>query len=173
MRTLVSVLLLQVSLLAWADQELPLLASAAGQLPKADYVLVDKSERKMWLINQGIRYREYHISLGDNPKGHKQQEGDERTPEGKYIIDYRNPQSKYHLSLHISYPRKQDEENARKKGVSPGGNIFIHGLPNGMETASFDFRGSDWTDGCISVNNREIEEIWTLVRDGTPIEILR
>ena len=141
-------------------------------LPVAESILVDKSERKMWLINEGRKYREYDISLGDEPVGHKEREGDERTPARKYVIDYRNPQSRYHLSLHINYPRKQDEENARKKGFSPGGNIFIHGLPNGAEFMARKYRGRDWTDGCIAVNNREIEEIWQLVKDGTTIEIM-
>ena len=79
----------------------------------------------------------------------------------------------YHLSLHISYPRQQDEENARNKGVSPGGNIFVHGLPNGVELTKANYKGRDWTDGCIAVQNSEIEEIWSLVKDGTPIEILK
>lgn len=142
-------------------------------LPLADSILVDKSARKMWLINAGEKYREYNISLGDEPRGHKQQEGDERTPEGLYVIDYRNPESRFHLSLHISYPRDEDTQSARRRGVSPGGDIFIHGLPNHTLTQPEEFRGEDWTDGCIAVDNREIEEIWALVRDGTPIEILR
>jgi len=157
------VILIQLANFAWGNAELPL----------ADSVLVDKSKRKMWLIAEGKRYREYDISLGDSPSGHKEQEGDERTPEGKYSIDYRNPESSYHLSLHISYPRKQDEENARKNGVSPGGNIFVHGLPNGVELTKANYLGRDWTDGCIAVQNRDIEEIWVLVKDGTPIEILK
>jgi len=137
-----------------------------------DRVLVDKSERKMWLIHEDSRYREYEISLGDNPIGHKQQEGDEKTPEGKYTIDYRNPNSSYHLSLHITYPSAKDKGIAKKRGFSPGGDIFIHGLPNGMEALGFGFKNRDWTDGCIAVNNKEIEEIWSLVKNGTPIEIL-
>ncbi len=151
--------------------------AAAGSIqadtsaPRADLVLVDKSERKMWLLSEGTRYREYDISLGDSPLGHKRQEGDEKTPEGHYTIDYRNPESKFHLSLHIDYPRSIDREYARSKGVSPGGNIFIHGLPNGTSREPEAFKGVDWTDGCIAVNNQEIEEIWRLVADGTPIEI--
>ena len=148
-------------------------ACGSTELPLAESVLVVKSERKMWLISDGKKYREYNISLGDNPSGHKEQEGDEKTPEGRYSIDYRNPESSYHLSLHISYPRQQDEENARKKGVSPGGNIFVHGLPNGVELTKANYKGRDWTDGCIAVQNSEIEEIWSLVKDGTPIEILK
>jgi len=126
----------------------------------------------MWLIHEDNRYREYEISLGDNPIGHKQKEGDEKTPEGKYTIDYRNPNSSYHLSLHITYPSAEDKRIAKKRGISPGGDIFIHGLPNGMGPLGFGFKNRDWTDGCIAVNDKEIEEIWNLVKNGTPIEIL-
>jgi murein L,D-transpeptidase YafK len=140
---------------------------------QADKVVVYKSERKMELLQQGEAIRTYDISLGDSPVGHKQMEGDERTPEGDYTIDYRNPNSHYHLSLHISYPDKDDKENAKKKGVKPGGLIMIHGLPNKYSWASKLFAGRDWTDGCIAVNdNDQIEEIWNLVPDGTPISIL-
>jgi len=145
---------------------------AESVIPLADKVLVDKSERKMWLIHEDNRYREYEISLGDNPIGHKQKEGDEKTPEGKYTIDYRNPNSSYHLSLHITYPSAEDKRIAKKRGISPGGDIFIHGLPNGMGPLGFGFKNRDWTDGCIAVNDKEIEEIWNLVKNGTPIEIL-
>lgn len=140
-------------------------------LPIADSILVEKSARNMYLIKDGEKIKTYKISLGDEPVGHKQQEGDERTPEGNYVIDYRNPKSKYHLSLHINYPNQQDRDRARKKGVSPGGDIFIHGLPNGMGFLSGVFQRGDWTDGCIAVSNSEIEEIWKSVKNGTPIEI--
>lgn len=161
MKLLIAFLVLQFATLAWGEIE----------SPKADSVLVDKSERKMWLIIQGQKFREYDIALGDNPSGHKEREGDERTPEGRYVIDYRNPQSSYHLSLHIDYPRQKDREKAASQGVSPGGNIFIHGLPNGMKLMPDNMKGVDWTNGCIAVNNQEIEEIWSLVADGTPIDI--
>lgn len=138
---------------------------------KADKVLVLKAKRKMYLIQNKNRIREYNISLGDSPDGHKQQQGDEKTPEGHYIIDYRNPKSSYHLSLHINYPNNQDKHSAKKRGANPGGDIFIHGLPNGMGLLRSAFDGQDWTDGCIAVNNEEIEEIWRLVANGTPIEI--
>lgn len=163
MKKILLAILVPLATLAWGESE----------LPYAELVLIDKSERKMWLITEGRKYREYDISLGDNPIGHKEQERDEKTPEGRYTIDYRNPESKYHLSLHIDYPREQDRENADSKGVSPGGEIFIHGLPNGAGHMSLAYQNIDWTDGCIAVNNPEIEEIWELVRDGTPIEILR
>ena len=145
--------------------------SFAEKLPFADKVLVDKSDRKMWLIANGKKYREYSISLGDNPIGHKQQEGDEKTPEGNYTIDFRNPNSRYHLSLHIDYPNTEDKARAKARGVSPGGDIFIHGLPNGLSWTPAAFQGRDWTDGCIAVNNDEIKELWALIKNGTPIEI--
>ncbi len=149
------------------------LPGAAGELtlPMADKVLVEKSARKLFLIHNDKAYKEYAISLGDNPIGHKQQQGDERTPEGNYLIDYRNPQSKYHLSLHISYPNAADKARATIRGVNPGGDIFIHGLPNGFDGFGALHRLSDWTDGCIAVTNEEIEEIWKLVENGTPIKI--
>ena len=150
---------------------LPLMSSANIMLPSADEVLVVKSQRKMYLIRHGAIYQEYRISLGDSPVGHKGQEGDEKTPEGRYIIDYRNPQSRFHRSLHIDYPSALDIQSALDNGVSPGGEIFIHGLPNGMEHNVIEFKGRDWTDGCIAITNKEIIQFWALVKDGTPIEI--
>lgn len=162
MQNTLTILFLLVCVSVFADTDLPV----------AEKILIDKSERKMWLLSEGVRYREYDISLGDDPVGHKQQEGDKRTPEGSYIIDYRNPKSSYHLSLHITYPNEQDKARAKKKGVGPGGNIFIHGLQNGMDAIPWVFKDWDWTDGCIAVNNKEIKEIWDLVKNDTPIEIL-
>ncbi len=147
------------------------LVHANSDSPIADSVLIEKAKRKMYLIHNDKSFREYDISLGDSPVGHKQQQGDEKTPEGNYLIDFRNPDSHYHLSLHINYPSKTDKANARRLGVNPGGDIFIHGLPNGMGLLPVLFKGRDWTDGCIAVSNSEIEEIWKLVKNGTPIEI--
>lgn len=113
----------------------------------------------------------YRIALGGNPVGPKTRQGDRRTPEGTYVIDSRNAQSHYHRSLHISYPDAADRERARKLGVSPGGDIFIHGLPNGYGAIGAAHRLHDWTDGCIAVTDQEIEEIWKLVDNGTPVEI--
>jgi murein L,D-transpeptidase YafK len=145
----------------------PLVRSAP--LPSADLVYVDKSERTLTLYAQGRPYRTYrNLQFGDAPAGHKHFEGDERTPEGRYTIDYRNPQSAYHLSLHISYPAPADRAYARARGRSPGGEIFIHGQPNGLRSGRV---AGDWTDGCIALANAEIEELWKLVPDGTPIEI--
>ena len=144
-------------------------ASAQSALPTADFVLVDKSDRVLTLFADGKPYRNYTgLQLGDAPGGHKQFQGDERTPEGRYVIDYGNPQSSYYLSLHISYPNADDRAFAAAHGRSPGGAIFIHGQPNWLESGRLP---GDWTDGCIALSNREIEELWDLVPDGTPIEI--
>jgi murein L,D-transpeptidase YafK len=150
---------------------LPLITAANTFLPTADQVVVEKSKRKMYLINQGVVYREYPISLGYRPIGHKGKEGDKRTPEGRYVIDYRNPESRFYLSLHINYPSEMDLQSAADNGVSPGGEIFIHGLPNNTKRHPSQFRGRDWTDGCIAITNQEIKQFWSLVKDGTPIEI--
>lgn len=135
-------------------------------------VLVEKSKRELHLMHKDKKVKSYTIALGGNPIGHKTQEGDLKTPEGIYKIDWRNPNSQFHKSLHISYPNAVDKAQAQKRRVSPGGAIFIHGLgPN------FGFLGtlhtkSDWTLGCIAVTNEEIEEIWDRVPNGTVIEIL-
>ena len=142
-----------------------------GKEVYADKVLVLKSQRILHLYKDGESIRQYQISLGQNPKGHKQRQGDSRTPEGHYIIDFRNPKSRFHLSLHINYPSSKDRAAAHKRGVSPGGDIFIHGLPNGLELGGRLYRRNDWTDGCIAVSNEEIREIWRMVKNGTPIEI--
>lgn len=150
---------------------LPFIAAANTILPTADEVVVEKSKRKMYLIKNGSVYREYPISLGYRPIGHKGKEGDKRTPEGRYVIDYRNPESRFYLSLHINYPSEIDLQSASDNNVSPGGEIFIHGQPNNKKTHPSKFRGRDWTDGCIAINNQDIKQFWTLVKDGTPIQI--
>ena len=135
----------------------------------ADYLLVDKSERLMIAYKGGQPIRAYrNIQFGDDPQGHKQFQGDERTPEGRYTIDWRNPQSRFHLSLRISYPNAADRAHASQYGRSPGGDIFIHGQPNQLP---FGRMPGDWTDGCIALSNAEIEELWQLVPNGTVIEI--
>ena len=137
--------------------------------PRADFVLVDKSDRTLTLYARGSAVKTYSgIQLGDEPLGHKRFEGDERTPEGRYRIDARNPASAYHLSLRISYPDAADRAFAAAQGRSPGGDIFIHGQPNRLPAGRMP---GDWTDGCIALSNQEIEELWGAVADGTPIEI--
>jgi murein L,D-transpeptidase YafK len=137
----------------------------------ADKVLVLKGERRLILLKEGVQIREYHIALGYNPVGRKERQGDGRTPEGIYRIDCRNPKSEFFMALHISYPKKEDVERARAKGVSPGGEIMIHGLGNRFAFLGPAHRAVDWTRGCIAVTNEEIEEIWRAVPDGVVVEI--
>lgn len=136
-----------------------------------DEVLVKKSERRMFLLNEGQPIREYRISLGRQPEGHKLYAGDNRTPEGRYTLYRRNPNSDFHLSLGISYPNEQDRRQAEAWGLDPGGAIMIHGLPNDAGDLAFAYEGLDWTEGCIAVSNEDMEEIWDLISIGTPIEI--
>lgn len=137
----------------------------------ADLVLINKSERTLTLSREGQTRKVYQVALGRNPIGHKQQEGDGRTPEGRYRIDFRNRQSQFHRALHISYPNATDIRNARSRRVSPGGAIMIHGLPNGWGKIGKAHLVRDWTEGCIAVTNEEIEEIWRAVPNGTVVEI--
>ena len=139
---------------------------------KADLIRVDKSERRLELMRGGKMLASYPVALGRSPVGHKAREGDMRTPEGRYMIDWRNPNSHYHLSMHISYPNKQDTARAKAEGVSPGGDVMIHGQPNGYALpASMLLQQSDWTFGCIAVSNADLDEIWKAAPDGIPIEI--
>ena len=153
------------------------LPSIAGEkvLPQgfsADEIIVLKSARKMMLLKGGDTVKTYRICLGSDPLGPKERQGDGRTPEGSYLIDWRKSKSLYHLALHVSYPNPADRAKARKNHVSPGGMIMIHGLPNGFVAPNDGRPLPDWTDGCIAVTNPEIEEIWRCVRDGTKIIIL-
>ena len=144
-------------------------AEQAKPLVKADAILVDKSDRTLILYAKGKEIHRYtNIRFGDAPEGHKQFEGDEKTPEGRYTINGRNPKSAYHLSLRISYPNAADTAFAKSKGKSPGGDIFIHGQPNGWAGPAIP---RDWTDGCIALSNAEIAMLWKQVDDGTPITI--
>lgn len=146
--------------------------TSASNLPPIDKIIVRKSERTLQLLSAGQVIKTYKIALGRNPLGHKQREGDSKTPEGCYHITHHNPNSAYHLSLGISYPNLQDRENAKKLGVFAGGNIMIHGQPNFMPFFGRMHSLIDWTQGCIAVTNAEIEEIYTAVPDQTPIEIM-
>jgi murein L,D-transpeptidase YafK len=150
------------------DRTVPPLAAPEQRATK---VLVEKAARRMMLLKEGSPLRTYEISLGSAPTGHKQQEGDGRTPEGLYALDFKNARSRFHLSLRVSYPGTEDRESARRRGVSPGSDIMIHGLPRGLGWLGGLHLWRDWTDGCIAVTNREIEEIWALVDTGTAIEI--
>lgn len=133
--------------------------------PPVTQVQVSKSDRKLYLLNGTAVLRSYDIGLGFQPVGHKQFEGDGKTPEGSYIVDRRNPNSAYHLSVGISYPNANDRINALANAKLPGGDIFVHGASRTPVSKQ------DWTAGCIAVTDDEIEEIYAMVRDGTPITI--
>ncbi len=140
-------------------------------IPKAQKVLIDKSERTLYLIRNGKAYRHYHIALGKNPEGPKIKAHDRRTPEGNYTLDYKNPKSRYYRAIHVSYPGPKDRARAKKLGVDPGGAIMIHGQPNWWGWLSVIRQRFDWTAGCIAVSNGDMDEIWQAVDPGTPIEI--
>ena len=134
--------------------------------PEVTQIVVQKSQRRMYLLHNQEVLKSYDIGLGFAPEGHKKIEGDGKTPEGMYFIDRRNPNSNYHLSIGISYPNPVDRMAAADLGKSPGGDIFIHGRPWKDRKG-----GRDWTAGCIAVTNREMEDIYAMVRNGTPISI--
>jgi murein L,D-transpeptidase YafK len=138
---------------------------------QADLVEVFKSERRMELKREGQVLRYYRVALGFAPERHKEREGDGRTPEGVYAIDARNPRSSFHLSLRISFPDTRDKAHAEQLGVPPGGEIYIHGQPNGWRKYAVNHPGEDWTTGCIAVNDREIRELWSLVPTGARVVI--
>ncbi len=148
-----------------------LIAAPAFAAEKADSVLVVKSTSKLYLKKSEKVLKTFHVAFGANPRGHKQQEGDERTPEGRYRLDYKKEDSAYYKSIHISYPNKMDRERAKKEGVSPGGFIMIHGQKNGYGWLWWITQRFNWTDGCIAVSNGAMDEIWASVDVGTPIEI--
>ena len=138
---------------------------------KADLVQVRKSERKLLLLNNGRAFREFKIALGSRPWGHKQERGDDRTPEGRYWLDFKRPESRFYKAIHISYPNADDLSSAHARGVDPGGSIMIHGFPNNNREAPEQAQRYNWTSGCIAVTNDEMDEIWASVDAGTPIEI--
>jgi len=137
----------------------------------ADKILIEKKERRLMLLSRGEVLKTYKIALGGNPIGPKERRGDNKTPEGTYIVDSRNKDSGYHLSLHISYPNEKDKKRARELGVSPGGDIMIHGIKNGFSWVGDSHTEVDWTKGCIAVTDEEMEEIDKLVPNGTIVEI--
>jgi len=143
----------------------------AGGFPVADRVVVDKGDRKLYLIKEGEAFRTFDIALGIRPVGDKEHEGDFKTPEGRYQLDTRNPNSEYFLSIHVSYPNGQDVREARSKGLNPGGAIMIHGQPNLPSRSEAYYRTQDWTNGCIAVSNSDMIDIWLMTNNDTPIEI--
>lgn len=146
-------------------------SAATPSEPRADRIVIVKSERTLTLMNGGKPLKTYKVALGGDPVGPKTKAGDKRTPEGVYIIDSKNAKSRFHLALHISYPNTADRERAHKLGVSPGGGVEIHGLESKYAWVGSLHRQLNWTAGCIAVTNSEIDEIWPLVPIGTPVEI--
>ncbi len=141
------------------------------QKGSVDRILIEKKDRRLMLLSKGEVLKTYRIALGGNPNGPKERQGDNKTPEGTYVIDARNKDSRYHLSLHISYPNERDRKRARELGVPPGGNIMIHGIKNGFSRVGAAHTEVDWTQGCIAVTDEEIEEIARVVPNGTVVEI--
>ena len=138
---------------------------------KADLVKVVKSERRLYLMKDGEVLDDFHVAFGGTPKGHKERQGDQRTPEGRYVLDWKNSQSKYHLSIHVSYPNTADRAHAKKLGVSPGGDIMVHGQPNGKQAFTWITQRFNWTDGCIALSNENMDKVWAAVDPGTPVVI--
>jgi murein L,D-transpeptidase YafK len=136
-----------------------------------DRIVVEKSARKLSVFANGNKLKTYRVALGRNPVGAKQEEGDNKTPEGIYKIDGRNPQSNFHLALHVSYPSEEDKARAAERGVSAGFDIMIHGIRNGRGWVGAFHRLHDWTVGCIALTDEEIEELWRGTPDGTTVEI--
>ena len=157
-----------VCLLVWCVQ---ISNAKKRDVVRADRIVIVKSARTLTLMREGQVLKTYKVALGHEPEGPKTQRGDNRTPEGEYIIDARNAHSSFHLSLHISYPNAADRARSSKLGVNPGGDIMIHGLPPAFAYLGSLHRQTDWTLGCIAVTDAEIEEIWSLVPNGTRVEI--
>lgn len=157
------------------DKEQVLKPPQASQRTSAsktiDKILVIKSARRLELISDGKVIRSYRISLGKQPKGPKLQEGDKRTPEGLYWVDWRKRSDKFNLAMHINYPNISDAAKARREGVNPGSMIMIHGTPDSEDNPEELFHTLDWTDGCIAMKNYEMREVWNMVKDGTMVEI--
>jgi murein L,D-transpeptidase YafK len=143
----------------------------AGGFPIADEVIIDKSDRELHLMSDGEIFRTFKIALGIRPDGDKKKEGDFKTPEGRYRLDIRNPNSDYFLSIHVSYPNATDRQQASQEGLNPGGSIMIHGQPNLPSRSETYYRTQDWTNGCIAVSNSDMIDIWLMTGENTPIEI--
>jgi len=146
-------------------------ACNAFGIEKADRVVVLKSKKSLYLYKGKHLLGTYPVVFGGNRIGHKQQEGDKRTPEGKYILDFKKADSAFYKAIHISYPNERDIENAKRRGVAPGSSIMVHGQKNGFGWASFLLQYFNWTNGCIALSNKNMDSVWELVDAGTPIEI--
>ena len=159
MRLIFTILLLFITHAVWGDRPVTL-------------VRVLKSDHKLQLFADGKLVQEFQVAFGANPTGHKMQEGDEKTPEGSYVLDYKKPDSAFYKAIHISYPNTKDIAAAKARGVNPGGDIMIHGQKNGLGWLSFISQRFNWTNGCVALSNENMAIVWALVKEGTPIEIL-
>jgi len=146
-------------------------SSSNTSIGKIDLVVVDKSTSSMALMRNGQILRKYRIAMGDSPVGHKVTEGDQRTPEGRYLLDYKKSNSSYYRAIHISYPNEEDSLRATALGISPGGQIMIHGQNPNSSLPPEDAQQYNWTDGCIAITNAQMDELWRAIDEGTPIEI--
>jgi murein L,D-transpeptidase YafK len=146
--------------------------AGASSVLMADKLVVRKAERRLYVMRAGQVLKEYRVALGLSPSGHKQQEGDYKTPEGSYRLIRRNPRSDFFLSMEISYPNAKDAARAQRQGVRPGGAIMLHGWPNNPRKGAEYYKSADWTDGCIAVSNSDMVEIWLMTPLETPIDIL-
>lgn len=147
-------------------------AVTSNAAEKADRVVVKKSEARLYLERDGKAFASFKAVFGGQPRGHKQQEGDERTPEGRYVLDSKNAKSAYYKAIHISYPNAHDTASANARGVAPGGFIMVHGQKRGFGWLAPLAQQFNWTDGCVAVSNEDMDIIWQTVDVGTPIEIL-
>lgn len=147
------------------------LSTCASAQETADYVIVEKSKHQLSLLKSGKVFATYHVVFGGNPVGHKQQKGDNKTPEGRYILDSKDPNSDFTKAIHISYPNATDIANAEAKNVSPGGGVTIHGQKNGWDWLSFAAQRINWTGGCIALNNSDMEQVYKSINVPTSIEI--
>ncbi len=175
MRFILAILIMTAfPLMAQAEQTDGLYQEAAtysGMQVKADLLILHKGKRLLELMQNGRVIRSYRVALGESPVGHKYFEGDGRTPEGSYTIDFRLEDSAFHRAIRISYPNARDRAQAAAFGKSPGGQIMIHGLPNGFSADYVGHPYEDWTQGCVAVTNEEMDEIWRKVDLGTRIII--
>lgn len=155
----------------WLTTIFILLLSVMAYAETADKIIVSKTNKMLYLQKNNKVFASYPVVLGGNPVGHKEQEGDQKTPEGEYIIDLKNADSAYFKALHISYPNDQDKAYAKTKGISPGGNIMIHGQRNGLGWLYFVSQYFNWTQGCIALSNEDMQKVWQSVNAGTKIVI--
>jgi murein L,D-transpeptidase YafK len=154
-----------------ADAFVPPPTQIGDPFAPADGVVVRKGERRLSLMRNGSIIKSFRVSLGLNPTGHKEREGDFRTPEGQYMLTRRNAHSDFFLSIQVSYPSEHDAKRARAQGARPGGNIMIHGLPNVLRYSRERYLSNDWTDGCIAMSNEDMLEVWLFTQSNTPIRI--